>query len=52
MGMPTISLAAKFRDHPRRFLLYLDVGHANGEGMTVYAESLYEEIDKLNWWSR
>jgi lysophospholipase L1-like esterase len=51
MGVPHINLGPKFRKHPRRFELYFDLGHVNGEGMTVYAEAIYEEIDKLNWWS-
>ena len=49
MDVPHMNLAEKFRRHPRRFELYLDLGHVNGMGMTVYAEAIYEQINKLGW---
>ena len=49
MEVPHINLAKDFRQHPRRFELYYDLGHVNGEGMTVYAKALYGHLHRLGW---
>jgi lysophospholipase L1-like esterase len=49
MGVPHMNLAEDFRRNPRRFELYYDLGHVNGDGMTVYAQAFYDHLDKLGW---
>ena len=52
LGLPYIDTYAHFRRHPRRFEMYFDLLHWNDRGMKLAAQIMYQEIDKLGWWSQ
>ncbi|MDY0375790.1 MAG: hypothetical protein RBQ72_08685 [Desulfobacterium sp.] len=46
MGLPLLKVSSYLWNHPRRYLLYLDLVHFNIDGHRVMAQALYEELVK------
>ncbi len=50
LELPCIDLDRTLRSNPRRYELYIDIGHFNDAGMRVIARTIFQEISKLGWW--
>jgi len=45
IGVPMLRTAPRIWAHPRRYQLYLDIVHFNGEGHQAIAEALFAELE-------
>ncbi len=52
LELPCIDLDKTLRSNPRRYELYIDIGHFNDAGMRVVARTFFQEISKLGWWEK
>lgn len=46
LGLPVLKISPYIWNHPRRYLLFLDLVHFNQEGHGVLGQALYEELVK------
>ncbi len=52
LDIPYIDFTKAFHEHPKRFEMYLDLAHFNEKGMAFVAQTLFQEIEALGWWTR
>ncbi len=48
--LPALNLGPRFWSHPRRYQMFLDVGHWRAQGHALAAQALFERIQELGWW--
>ncbi len=51
LKLPVIDLDQTLRRNPRRYELYIDIGHFNDAGMRVVARTIFQRISELGWWT-
>lgn len=50
LNKPSLNLMEIFWNHPKRYEMYHDLFHWNGEGHYVIAKAIFNKITELNWW--
>jgi|Deesub1362A_J573_1020465.scaffolds.fasta_scaffold02437_2 lysophospholipase L1-like esterase len=50
LDLPALDLSHRFWSHPRRYELYLDVGHWRPKGHALTAQAIFQRIEELGWW--